>query len=148
MRKILKFKNTHFAIVLVYILFFQLASSTALAGGSLPLSDLIEPVINQSDKLKKEVNHALSVTGKKPEQIICIGVRLGKQYAALSAARVAPFSCQFAENKYLTIKAINFVKLPHSQVVTLEQFLKIKPTPENVSLTFKLKSWKWQKKLQ
>lgn len=119
-------------------------SQAANAGGSLSFTEIL-PLVNQSKKLQKEINQTLLETGKKPSDITCVGVRLGKSFASLGAARVAPFRCQFKNDKYLAIEARNIVKLPNGKSVSLENFQKLKNKPETASLTFRLKSWSWTK---
>jgi len=119
----------------------------ARAGGSLPLSDIL-PLIQQSEALEEEVNTALQNAGTTPEEITCVGARLGRHFGPLGAARVAPFDCLFPTpnetQKKLGIEAENLVKLPDGSLVTLEEFLKINPMPAEATLNFKLQSWFWE----
>lgn len=120
-----------------------LFSQAALAGGTLGLDEIM-PVIRQSKKLTQEVNTALQNTGQKPDQITCVGVRLGRQFQPLDAYRVAPFDCRFAPNKFLHIEAKNQVRLPNNRIIPLEQLLKVQPRATEASLVFRLQSWQWR----
>jgi len=71
-------------------------------GGTLPLED-IQAVINQSSKLKHEVDDAIAKAGKKPDAIICDGMRFPGSWKELSGMRVSPYHCQIGE-KWLTIR--------------------------------------------
>jgi hypothetical protein len=70
-------------------------------GGTLPLED-IQAVINQSSKLKHEVDDAIAKAGKKPDAIICDGMRFPGSWKELSGMRVSPYHCQIG-GKWLTI---------------------------------------------
>lgn len=129
--------------ILPFSLIGLLISPTALAEGSLALDEIM-PLINQSRELKQEVNSMLQQTGKNSGDIVCIGIRLGRHFEPLGAARVAPFECAFGEHKILKIEAENLVKLPNGRTLALEQFLEIQPKPETASLIFRLESWKWK----
>ncbi len=132
------------AVITPLVIIGCFGSQAANAGGSLSFTEVL-PLVNQSKKLQKEVNQALLETGKKPSDITCVGVRLGKSFAPLDAARVAPFRCQFKNDKYLTVEARNIVKLPNGKVISLENFQKLTSKPETASLKFRLKSWSWTK---
>jgi len=73
-------------------------------GGSLSLDD-ITPLIDQSPALKREVTAAATKAGKKPERIICAGMRFSNRWKELGGARVAPYTCKFADDRYLKIRA-------------------------------------------
>lgn len=119
-------------------------SQAVLAGGSLNFTEIL-PLVGQSKKLQKEVNQTLLETSKKPSDVTCVATRLGKQFASLHAERVAPFRCQFKNDKYLTIEARNIVKLPNGKFVSLEKFEKLTTKPEGASLKYRIKSWSWTK---
>ncbi len=70
-------------------------------GGTLPLED-IQAVINQSSKLKQEVDEAIAKAGKKPDAIICDGMRFPSSWKELGGMRVSPYHCQIG-SKWLTI---------------------------------------------
>lgn len=135
----MKLGNSIVPLALVGCLFSQ----TALAGGTLGLDEIM-PLIRQSKKLTQEINTALQNTGQKPDQITCVGVRLGRQFQPLDAYRVAPFDCRFSPNKFLHIEAKNQVRLPSNRIIPLEQLLKVQPRPTDASLVFRLQSWQWQ----
>ncbi|MFB2880921.1 hypothetical protein [Floridanema aerugineum] len=118
-------------------------SQTALAQGTLALDDIM-PLVRQSSKLNTEVNTALRQAGKKPSDITCVGVRLGSQFGPLSASRVAPFECNFGNNKTLKIEADNLVTLRNGHSIFLNQFSEFQSKPEQANLVFRLKSWNWQ----
>lgn len=109
------------------------------SGGLLNFTEIL-PLVGQSKKLQKEVNQTLFETGKKPSDITCVATRLGKQFAPLDAERVTPFRCQFKNDKYLTVKAQNIVKLPNGKFITLEKFDKLTTKLEIATLKFRLKS--------
>ena len=121
---------------------------SAKAGGSIALSDL-KPLINQSKKLTQEINRTLKNTNQKTDDIICGGVRLGRHFGPLGAARVAPFECLFGKNQILRIEAINQIKLPNGKLTTAEavadKFTESNPLPEGSVLRMRLRSWKWEK---
>lgn len=117
-------------------------SQTAFASGTLGLDEIM-PLIGQSKKLTQEVNSALQNTGQKPEQITCLGIRLGKDFEPIDAYRVAPFDCRFAPNKFLHIEANNQVRLPGGRIIPLEELLKVQPRPTKATLVFRLESWQW-----
>jgi hypothetical protein len=121
----------------------SLISQTALATGTLALNEIM-PIVRQSNKLNNEVNTALRQAGKKPTDITCVGVRLGSHFGPLSAARVAPFQCNFGNNKVLHLEAENFVSLRNGHSIFLTQFSELQPKPEQANLVFRLKSWKWE----
>jgi hypothetical protein len=88
-----------------------LGSSAALAfdstkvgqWGSLYLDDLA-PILAKSAQLKQEVNAALAEMNKKPEDILCFGMRFPGPWKNLGGTRVAPYTCDF-KGKYLRIDA-------------------------------------------
>jgi hypothetical protein len=71
-------------------------------GGTLPLED-IQAVINQSSKLKQEVDETIAKAGKKPDAIICDGMRFPRSWKELGGMRVAPYHCQIG-GKWITIR--------------------------------------------
>lgn len=121
----------------------SLISQTALAAGTLGLDEIM-PLVRQSSKLNTEVNTALRQAGKKPSDISCVGVRLGNQFGPLSASRVAPFECNFGNNKTLKIEADNLVTLTNGHSIFLNQFSELQSKPEKAELAFRLKSWNWE----
>ena len=71
--------------------------------GSLYLDDL-SPILAKSAQLKQEVTAALSEKNKKPEDILCFGMRFPGAWKNLGGTRVAPYTCDF-KGKYLRIDA-------------------------------------------
>jgi hypothetical protein len=71
--------------------------------GSLYLDDL-SPVLAESAQLKREVTAALARKNKKPEDILCFGMRFPGPWKNLGAMCVAPYTCDF-DGKYLRIDA-------------------------------------------
>jgi hypothetical protein len=62
--------------------------------GSLYLDDL-SPVLAKSAQLKREVTAALARKNKKPEDILCFGMRFPGPWKNLGGMRVAPYTCDF-----------------------------------------------------
>ena len=71
-------------------------------GGTLALED-IRGVIDQSPKLKREVDAAIAKSGKKPDQIICDGMRFPGSWKELGGMRVSPYHCEIGA-RWLTIR--------------------------------------------
>jgi len=120
----------------------SLISQTVLAQATLSLNQIM-PLIKQSQKLNTEVKNALKQAGKKPSDISCTGNKLGAQFGPLSATNTAPFTCNFGTKK-LTIQADNLVTLRNGHTIFLNQFSELQPKPDKASVTFRLKTWKWQ----
>ena len=84
-----------------------LGPSTALAfdstkvgqWGSLYLDDL-SPILAKSAQLKQQVTAVLAEKNKKPEDILCFGMRFPGPWKNLGGTRVAPYTCDF-KDKYL-----------------------------------------------
>ncbi|MFN3659528.1 MAG: hypothetical protein ACK4UO_19960 [Pseudolabrys sp.] len=72
--------------------------------GSLLLGDIM-PLIERSPALKREIATEAAKIGKKPEEIICGGMRFSGQWRHLSGYRVAPYVCGFGEQRFLEIRA-------------------------------------------
>jgi hypothetical protein len=72
-------------------------------GGSLTLDEIM-PLIAKSTQLRAQVNQALAERGKKPEDILCDGMRFPGQWTHLGGVRVSPYSCDFG-GKWLQIDA-------------------------------------------
>jgi hypothetical protein len=71
-------------------------------GGTLRLAD-IQAVIDQSSKLRHEVNEAVAKSGKAPDSIICDGMRFPGSWKELGGMRVSPYHCRIG-SKWLTIR--------------------------------------------
>ncbi len=111
------------------------------SAGSLALSDLNTTLINQSPALQQEIKQALKAV--KKDDVGCFAPVIYRPFYELNRARIAPFTCYFANNKYLTIQANTLAKLPDGKMIPFEQFLDRKTLPQGVSLEFELTSWKW-----
>ena len=72
-------------------------------GGTLPLDDLM-PLVGKSAQLKREVDQALTESKKKPDDVICSGMRFPGQWVHLGGSRVSPYACDFGA-KWLRIRA-------------------------------------------
>jgi predicted methyltransferase len=72
-------------------------------GGSLPLSDIM-PLISKTAQLQSEVNKALAEAKKKPDDLMCDGMRFPGQWVHLAGERVSPYTCDFGA-KWLQIDA-------------------------------------------
>ena len=116
----------------------------SLAGGSLPLIWILQPLINQSKKLTKEVEREMKNNRRNADDTVCTGRRIGSRLS-LSGKRFAPFECRFENTKkVLKIEAINYLRFSNGKMVPLEKLPDMSPQPENVSLVMKLKSWRWE----
>ncbi len=119
----------------------------AQSGGTLALSDL-EPLLIQSEDLNREVKLILQKTGQTPDSIVCIGIRLGRHFGPLGAARIAPFECSFPNDKFLVIEATNWIKLPNGTLINAEELVdqlsENKPLAEGSTLQMNLQSWQWK----
>ncbi len=71
--------------------------------GSIALDmDEIAAVIKQSPTLKREIDAALAKINKKPDELMCDGMRFPGAWKELGGLRVAPYRCQFGD-KWLKI---------------------------------------------
>jgi hypothetical protein len=77
--------------------------STKIGQWGLYLDDL-SPILAKSAQLKREVTAALAEKNKKPEDILCFGMRFPGAWKNLGGTRVAPYTCNF-DGKYLRIDA-------------------------------------------
>lgn len=123
-----------------------LFSTASLGVSSFTLNQLLSSVQTspQSQKLMNEISSSLRVSKINPEQVQCIGTRLGKTYSSLADA-VAPFDCRFSNKLTLRINAQNFVILPSGRVTPLENAKNFTSMPQPVSLSYKITSWNWKK---
>jgi hypothetical protein len=71
--------------------------------GSLPLDDM-KGLIAKSPKLKGEVDEAVAKIAKKPDEIMCNGMRFPGAWKELGGVRVSPYSCQLGD-KWLQVRA-------------------------------------------
>lgn len=72
--------------------------------GSLSLSDLAA-LIGKTPKLKAEIDQALAALKTDADAVKCTGRRFPGPWAELGGLRVAPYSCRFADTKWLSIRA-------------------------------------------
>ena len=79
------------------------------------LRDIV-PLIGQSPKLQDEVDTALHQLGILVDGITCSGSQFPGQWNNLAGMRVAPYSCEFAAAKWLSINATVIVTGPYGEV--------------------------------
>lgn len=73
-------------------------------GGSIALDDeRLQAVIAQASTLKQEVDAALARIGKKPEDVICSGMRFPSAWKELGGLRVSPYVCPIGD-RWLQIR--------------------------------------------
>lgn len=105
-------------------------------GGSLTL-DEISGLIDQSPKLQREVTDAALQANKKPNEIVCGGMRFSGQWVHLGGYRVAPYVCAFGDDKFLEIRADvritgrggkTFAKITPDAMKNASRFDESKPT--------------------
>lgn len=72
--------------------------------GSLNLAD-ITALVDAAPTLKDEVARALAEAGRKPDDVLCYGMRFPWGWEHLAGERVAPYTCEFAKDKWLQIRA-------------------------------------------
>jgi hypothetical protein len=108
-------------------------------GGSLLLGDIM-PLIEQSPALKREVADEAVKIGKKPEEILCGGMRFSGRWVELGGARVSPYICGFGDKRFLEIRAT--VRLTSASGKVFE---KVTPAAlKNASQVRETKpTWKW-----
>lgn len=109
--------------------------------GTLLLSDLNNTLLYQSPKLKQEIQQALK--SAKKDDVVCSSPIIFLASSDLHHTRVAPFTCDFPGNKFLTIQAKNIAKLPNGRSIALEQLLTRENIPQGTNLQFQLTNWKW-----
>ena len=71
--------------------------------GSFCVDDL-SPILAKSAQLNHEVITAFAEKNKKPEDILCFGMRFPGAWKNLGGTRVAPYTCDL-DGKYLRIDA-------------------------------------------
>jgi hypothetical protein len=82
-----------------------LAFDTSKLGqaGTLSLGD-IKSLIDQSPKLRAEIDEAAKKVDKPKDDILCSGYRFPGQWVHLGGGRVSPYECNFGE-KWLKLSA-------------------------------------------
>jgi len=88
--------------VLVVLLFASpaFAFDTTKLGqlGSIALDmDELRTVIAQSPTLKREIDEAVAKLNKKPDEIMCDGMRFPGSWTGLSGLRASPYRCQIGD---------------------------------------------------
>ncbi len=78
-------------------------TSTLGQYGSLMLDDLTK-LIDQSPKLKQEIDQMLAEKHRTADKVICGGQRFPREWEAFGGRRVAPYDCNFG-GKWLYIGA-------------------------------------------
>lgn len=129
------------AILITGIFTFGSFSSSAFAGGSIALSSVNEKLTNKSTDFKQQIKQALKDV--KKDDVDCVAETFSR--SSIRNVRIAPFSCEFAKNKTLTIEAKNLVKY-RGKTISLDEFSKSVPkdaSPSNTSFIYELKSWKF-----
>jgi hypothetical protein len=99
----LKFVPVALALILVASPAVAFDTSKLGQGGSLPLDDIML-LIGKSAELKREVDQALTEGKKKPDEVICSGMRFPRPWVHLGGSRVSPYTCGFGA-KWLQIRA-------------------------------------------
>src|SRR4029079_19678453 len=72
--------------------------------GSTDMEDL-KALVDQTPKLRAEVDQAMAEVKKTEIQVKCAGQRFPGSWEELGGARVAPYLCKFADDKWLGINA-------------------------------------------
>lgn len=143
-RQFIHLKQKYILIFLAGVIIVCCFSTGAIANpsiGSLALSDLNNILLNQSPELRQQVTQALKAV--KKDDVGCVAPLVRRPFSDLNNSRIAPFSCVFAHDKFLTIQAQNLIQLPDGETMPLEQFLKRENIPSGASLQFNLVSWQW-----
>ncbi len=72
--------------------------STAYAGGSIPLNEVMDQ-LKDNAKLIAEIDAELDKQKLKADAVICDGARFGGQWTELGGARSVPFDCEIGGRK-------------------------------------------------
>lgn len=72
--------------------------------GSTDMEDMKE-LVDKTPKLRAEVDQAMAQVKKTEVQVKCAGQRFPGSWQELSGLRVAPYLCEFADDKWLVINA-------------------------------------------
>jgi hypothetical protein len=143
-------KYVHWTLGLITILVGVVRATTvgwevqpALAGGSSSLAEW-QSLIEQSEQLREEVAIALRGVSRAPEDVFCVGARIGHPIESLSGFRIAPVTCRFG-NWMLELDADNLAVQTDGTVRPVEQLLNL-PMAERARFTtlrFRLQRWRW-----
>jgi hypothetical protein len=96
----------------------KLFDAGQLTPGAPLLLSSIRHLINQSVRLKNEVNSALLSAGKLDDEINCTGMEFSGQWNNLAGTRVPPYTCDLG-TKQLSIDATVTIKGPNGTVYDL-----------------------------
>lgn len=80
------------------LIFLIAAFGAAQAGGSLPLTDLMDR-LKDNEKLIAEINAELKAQKLEAASVICIGDRFGGHWTELGGVRVVPYECEIGARK-------------------------------------------------
>jgi hypothetical protein len=78
-------------------------AAAAHAGGSLGLDEVLAAVA-KSPKLVAEIQAELDKNGLKVGEVVCWGLRFGRQWEYLGGGRAAPYECKIGQ-RTITIEA-------------------------------------------
>jgi len=96
----------------------QLFDAGQLTPGAPLLLSSIRHLIDQSARLKNEVNSTLQSIGKFDDEINCTGMEFSGRWNNLAGTRVAPYTCDLG-TKQLSIDATVTIKGPNGTVYDL-----------------------------
>lgn len=80
------------------LLFLLTTLGTADAGGSLPLTDLMDR-LKDNEKLIAEIDAELKAQKLEAASVICTGDRFGGHWTELGGVRVVPYECEIGARK-------------------------------------------------
>jgi hypothetical protein len=78
--------------------FLLAAFGAAQAGGSLPLTDLMDR-LGDNEKLIADINAELKAQKLEAASVICIGDRFGGHWTELGGVRVVPYECDIGTRR-------------------------------------------------
>ena len=117
------------------------------AGGSSSLSDW-RSLLGQSPELWGQVEAVLGDRQMSPDIVPCVGVRLGRQFGPLGAARITPIDCQFGEwmlRVEAQVRAHRSTGAADDEGVPIDRLLEMEATARSRydRLGFELTDWHW-----
>ena len=117
----------------------KLFDARQLTPGAPLLLSSIRFLVDQSARLKNEVNSTLLAIGKFDDEISCTGMEFSGRWNNLAGTRVAPYTCNFG-TKQLSIDATVIIKGPNGTVYDL-----VTPTAiENADTAAETRPvWRW-----